>query len=132
MSIPIVNGKDTLLTQNSGTLPDMSGALTDYFMPITITRVSKTVNGFQVKETPTTSDGRGVIQPFSAKQLAMKPEGQRAWNWFTLHCGPGLVLQPDEVFTMLGVQYRVKGQSDYSLYGYVQYELIEDYTGAGP
>lgn len=132
MSIPITNAKNRLLSQNTGTLPDVSGALTDWFQPMTLIRLVKTVVNFQIVETPTSVDGRGVIQPFSARMLSMKPEGQRAWKWWMLHVGPGLVLEPDEVFTYQGQNYRVKGQSDYSLYGYVQYEVIEDFTGSGP
>lgn len=132
MSIPITNAKDRTLAQSTGTLPDVSGALLDWFQPMTLIRIVKTVVNFQVVETPTSADGRGVIQPFSARMLSMKPEGQRAWKWWMLHCLPGLVLEPDEVFTYLGQNYRVKGQNDFAIYGYVQYEVIEDYTGSGP
>ena len=62
----------------------------------------------------------------------MKPEGQRAWKWFSVHADPSLSLTPDEVITYQSTQYRVKGKTDYTGYGYIYYELIEDYTGSGP
>lgn len=128
----IVNAKDTLLTQNPGTLPNMSDALFSYFQPMVFTTIVKTVVNFNVVETPTDVNFLGVWQPFSAQQLAMKPIGQRAWSWFMLHASPGLVLVPDEVVNYLGVQYRVMDQSDYRAYGYVEYHLTDDYTGSGP
>lgn len=132
MSIPISNASSRLLTETSGTLPDVSGALLDYFQAMTFVRVGKVVDEFIVTETPTDIDFQGVIQPFGARQLAMKPEGQRAWKWWMLHAQPGITLEPDEVVSYQGTQYRVRSQNDYGLYGYVSYELTEDYSGAGP
>lgn len=132
MSIPILNANTIPLNQNSGTVPDVSDAMLDWFQPLTFTSIVKTVVNFQVVETPTNVSFLGVWQPFTARQLLLKPEGQRAWSWFTCHAQPELVLKADEVVTYLGVQYRVKEQTDYRLYGYVEYHLIQDYTGAGP
>lgn len=132
MAIPIFNAKDRLLTQNTGTMPDVSGAIQNWFQPMTFTTVVKTVEGFQSIETPTNIDFRGVWQPFSPQQLSMKPEGQRKWKWFTAHSNIGLNLAPDELITYLGTQYRVKDNLDYALDGYFEYHLIEDFTGSGP
>ena len=132
MGVPISNASNTPLNQNCGTLPDVSGALFSWFQPLTFTSIVKTVVGYQVVETPTNVTFQGVWQPFTAQQLSMKPEGQRQWKWFTVHAQPGLELIPDEVITYLGTQYRIKDKLDYILYGYVEYHLVEDYTGAGP
>lgn len=128
----IKNGKDTPLNQNSGTVPDVSGALLNWLQPITFGIVVKTIENYQVVETKTDYSFEGVWQPFSKKRLSMKPEGQRAWSWYELHSTTALALKPDDVVTYLGVQYRVMAQSPYNLYGYYEYELIEDYTGSGP
>lgn len=128
----IQNGKDTPLNQNSGTMPDVSGALLNWFQPMVFTTIVKTVVNFQVVETPTNYNFKGVWQPASAQMLMMKPEGQRAWKWFTVHSDISLQLKPDEVISYLGVQYRVKDVSDYRLDGYMQYGLVEDYEGSGP
>jgi hypothetical protein len=126
------NGKDTPLNQRAGTVPDVSGALTDWFQPMTFIRVTKSTVGFQLVETPSPYSFQGVIQPFSTQRLLMKPEGQRAWKWFLLHAEPGCTLKPDEVVTYLGASTRIMGRKDFTLYGYVEYELVQDYTGAGP
>ncbi len=126
------NGADRPLNTNSGTLPDVSGAMLDYFQQMTFGVVTKTVMNFQVVETMLEVSFQGVLQPQSARQISYKPEGQRGWKWFMLHAEPALVLDLDQVVKYLGVQYRVKAQSDYRLYGYVQYELVDDFTGSGP
>lgn len=132
MSQPIFNAGDQPLNFNSGTVPDVSGAMLNWFQPLTFTTIVKTVINFQVVETPTDVTYLGVWQPFTEKQIMYKPEGQRAWSWYWLHAEPGLILKPDDVVTYLGVQFRVRSQKDYRLYGYVEYQLTEDYIGSGP
>lgn len=128
----IKNGKNTPLNANSGTLPQVDDAMLDYFQPMTFGVVTKTIFGAQVSETMENVSFQGVMQPLSERQLMMKPEGQRLWKWFWLHADPSLTLTPDMVVTYLGEQFRVTTQKDYRLYGYVEYHLTNDYTGAGP
>lgn len=129
---PIQNGKDTPLNIRTGTVPDVSGAMTDWFQPMVFTQIAKSVVGFEAVETPTQVNCLGVIQPLSGRRLELKPEGQRAWTWLLLHADPSLVLEVDEVVVYNGVQTRVMSRKDYRLYGYVEYELVQDWTGAGP
>lgn len=129
---PIANAANRPLNQNSGTVPDVGDALLDWFQPMVFTTLVKSVDGFQNVETPTDVNFMGVWQPMSMRRLAMKPEGQRSWKWFTVHAQPSLVLEPDEIVTYLGEQYRVMAHKDYKLYGYVEYELVNDFTGSGP
>lgn len=128
----IRNASNYALNAINGTVPDTSGALKDYFQPMIFTRVIKETVGFQVVETPRSLNFQGVIQPFSSRQLMLRPEGERAWSWFTLHAETALVLNVDEVVTYQGVQTRVMARQDFTLYGYVLYELVQDWTGAGP
>jgi len=128
----ISNAKDRPLFAAAGTVPDVSGAMTDYFQPMTFIRVLKEVLGFQAVETPTPIHFQGVIQPFTERQLFLKPEGQRAWTWLWLHADPVLTLEVDEVVTYNGIQTRVMSRKDYGLYGYVEYHLVQDWQGAGP
>lgn len=128
----IANGKNTPLNVKTGTVPDVGGALTDWFQPMVFERVTKETVGFQVIETGVETAFRGVIQPFTNRDLQLKPEGQRAWSWFWLHAEPQLALNVDEVVTYLGVQTRVMARKDYTIYGYIVYELVQDWTGAGP
>ena len=132
MSSTIPNAKDIPLNQQAGTVPQMSGALTDWFQPMVFGRVTKRTVANQVVETKVPVNFRGVIQPLSERKLMLKPEGERAWTWLQLHSDVGLELNVDEIITYHGVQTRVMALNDYSLYGYMEYHLVQDWTGSGP
>lgn len=128
----IANGSERPLFSIAGTTPDVSGALQDYYQSLVFEPISKSVNGFQVVEIGNPINFRGVIQPFTVRQLLLRPEGERAWSWFWLHSDPVLTLQVDDVVNWNGKQTRVMGRKDFRLYGYVEYQLVQDWTGAGP
>lgn len=132
MANTIPNGKNTPLNFKTGTVPDVSGSLEDWYQPMVFTPVTKQTTAFQVAETGDPISFRGVIQPFTERQLLLKPEGERAWSWFWLHSQPVLTLQVDDVVVWNGKQTRVMARKDYTLYGYVEYQLVQDWTGAGP
>lgn len=126
------NAKNIPLNTRAGSVPDVSGAMLDYFQPMVFGVVDTETVGFQSVQTQTQVSFQGVIQPLTERQLMLKPEGQRAWSWFWVHADPTLTLEVDSVITYLGVQYRVMSHKDYRLYGYVEYHLVEDWTGSGP
>lgn len=127
MKQPIFNAGDRKLTQNPGTLPNMQSAVLDYFQPMMFTRIVKTVENFNVVEKPASYYFQGVRQPFTKQQLMMKPEGQRSWKWEMIHALPSLILNPDDIINFNNVTYRVMGKLDYAEYGYLQYEIVQDY-----
>lgn len=128
----IVNGRNTALNQNTGTLPNVSGAMLQWFQPMIFEPVLKSVEGFLLDELGDPIAFRGVIQPLQNRDLMIKPEGERAWTWQMLHSDVSLQLNVDAVVRYLGIQYRVMARKDYSAYGYMTYDLIQDYTGSGP
>lgn len=130
---PIWNAKDVSLANNPGTLPNMADTIANWFQLLTFKQVVKKTINFQTVETASPLEFQGVVQPFTSQQLAMKPEGQRAWKWFTIHAWPTLILKPDDVIiNQAGTQFRVMEKLDFKEYGYVRYEMIEDYSGSGP
>jgi hypothetical protein len=124
---PIHNASDTLLTANPGTLPNVQEAMASWFQTLTFTKIVKTVVNFNAVEVRTNFAFQGVRQPFTSQQLMMKPEGQRKWKWEMIHAYPDLVLQPDEIIIFNGLNYRVMQKYDYTEYGYVQYDIVQDY-----
>lgn len=125
----IKNGKDYLLTANPGTLPNVQGAMLNWFQTLIFTRLTKGVANFDLTETPKNYSFQGVKQPLSAQELQLKPEGQRNWKYFWIHALPDLVLEPDDVIKFTdGVAYRVIGKWDYTEYGYISYEIVQDFT----
>ena len=129
---PVVSANSVLLTQNPGTLPDMNDSIKEWFQPMTFEVLTKTVVNFQVVETPSTTSFQGIWQPFSPKELKILPQGERDWSWFKLHADPSLALNPDDVVQYQSVQYRVMSKLDYTNYGFIEYSLVQDYTGSGP
>lgn len=127
MSVPIQNGKNTNLTQNSGTTPNVNSAIQDWFQKMTFTTIVKTIVNFQLVEQLTNVDFLGVWQPFTTRDLLMKPEGQRRWSWFMVHSDINLELTPDEIIAYQGQNYRVMQANDYKIYGYMEYHIIQDY-----
>lgn len=125
-------GRNIPFGSTNSNLPNMSGALVSWFLSLTIEPIVKETINYQVVETTTPITFQGVVQPLTNKTLAIKPEGQRAWKWYWLHCVPTLKLDVDDVFIYAGHQYRVMALKDYSEYGYLSYELVQDWTGAGP
>ncbi|MDE3073910.1 MAG: hypothetical protein KGJ86_00650 [Chloroflexota bacterium] len=101
--------------------------MTGLFRPLTIVRVRKTVVDFQVVESREEFRCMGSTQPLSSEDLVIKPEGERAWNWQRLHTTVDVDLGNDEIVLLRDTRYRVVGQSDYGAFGYVEYELVQDY-----
>ncbi len=128
----IGNGKNIPLNVQAGSIPNVGGAMLDWFQPMVFGIVTKEIDGFQVYETKTSISFQGVIQPFTDRQLSIKPEGERAWTWLWLHADPSLTLDVDSVVTYLNKQTRIMSRKDYTIYGYVVYQLVQDYTGSGP
>lgn len=128
----ISNAANRPLFAKSGTTPDVSGALQDYYQNLVFEPLTKTVTGFQVVENTIPIEFRGVIQPFNQRQLLLKPEGQRAWTWFMLHSDPVLTLNVDDIVLWNGKQTRVMARQDNALYGFIVYHLVQDWTGSDP
>ena len=130
---PLHDAADVPLSKNPGTLPNMSDVIGNWFQLLTFDKVIKTIVNFNVVETTTPLMFQGVFQPFTKQKLMMKPEGQRLWKWFMVHAWPTLILNPDDVIIdQSGTQYRVMEKNDLKEYGFVEYDLVQDYTGSGP
>lgn len=125
----IINGKNSQIGSQSA-LPQMGEVLLSWFQSMTFDLVTKTLEDYDLKETVQTIATKGVRQPFTSQQLSIKPEGQRAWRWETLHCLPDVKLNPDDIVIFNTVRYRVMQKLDYSEYGYLEYHIVQDYKEA--
>lgn len=132
MNGPIQNAFSIPLNQNPGTLPQVNDALQSWFQLMVFSLVQKKEINSVLVETQTPISFQGVWQPLSPQEVNMKPVGQREWKWFQVHAEISLLLNPDDVINYQDTQYRVKSKMDYSSYGYVRYDLIQDFTGSGP
>lgn len=125
----ISNAKDRPLFDNPGTLPNMGGALLNWFQKMVFTVVTKRINPdtFLVEEVQVQCEAMAVKQPLQAEKIQMKPEGQRHWRWEMLHALPDLVLKIDDIVRIGATPYRVMERFPYSEYGFVEYHITQDY-----
>lgn len=73
---------------------------------------------------------RGVIQPLNPKLVMLKPEGQRAFTWFQVHCFSGsLNLDDNDQIIINGDDFKVMAVLDYRRNNYMEYHIIRDYQG---
>ncbi|MDR1941236.1 MAG: hypothetical protein LBQ47_02810 [Endomicrobium sp.] len=121
----IKNGKDKKIT--GGGLPQVSEALLEWFEPLTFAVITKTLNNFRVQETETIIETQGVIQPMSAQEVQMKPQGQRKWKWETIHTLPNIALNVDDIIILNLTKYRIMGKYDWARYGYFEFHIVKDY-----
>lgn len=115
------------LNQLSG-MPKMMAAFTGWQRPITLTKVTQdVVNGLL---TPTTQilNFMGTVQPLSPKEIALKPEGQRAWPWLQIHClNTTLQLTTNDQIVYNGTTYKIMGVLNYHQSGFLEFHAVEDY-----
>ena len=128
----IGNAKDIPLNLQRGTLPDVSGALRDYFQLLTFTIITKSTIAFQVKETSAEVSFWGFIKSLTGTKLLQKPEGQRDWNWFHIYAqfdANSMIvnLKTDDIVVYNSMRLRIMSKKNVGLYGYIDYEAIEDY-----
>lgn len=130
----IANGSNVPIDERTGTIPDVSGALRDWFQPMTFIRVTKSTVGFQLIESESATAFRGLFEPYSGRPLEIRSEGERAWTSTLLHSDPVLPLQVDDRVTIGTIDgpkmYRVMALWDYTNYGFMSYHLLEDYGAA--
>lgn len=108
-------------------LPDVSGGAMLFFQPIKVFVIQKEqVKGY-TQEKEICKQTYGVRQPFTPQQLNIKTEGERAWIWNKLHCLPDLILKNDDKVRIQGIPFRVVSKTDYREYGYLEYDLVQDY-----
>lgn len=109
-------------------LPQMSNTLNGWEIPLTLTKVvQKIVNGDRVT-TEEKINFQGVFQPLRDEQLQYKPEGERSWQWCWIHAKAGtLNLKTQDKIIFENNKYKVMSVKDYSLYGYIEYQVVKDY-----
>lgn len=130
---PIWNAANVTLDKQPGSMPNVADTLSNYLQLLTVERVTKTVINFNVVETTAPQSFQGVIAPFPSQELKMKPINQRAWSWKKIFAYPSITLIPDDVVKdQQGVQYRVMKRDDFTQYGYISYDCVQDYSGSGP
>ena len=122
----ITNGKDLSFDQSASGLPNVIEAIQSLLQPLYVTYVQKQqVDGY-TQEITISLCVQASIQPAEQK-LDMTSTGQRSWRYWDVWCENNLDLQPDEMFEVGGLRYRILSRNDWAAYGYIHYQVVEDY-----
>lgn len=109
-------------------MPQMSQAFLGWSTKVTLLKVTQTVALGDVTNSLDEISFIGVVQPLGAKQIALKPEGQRAWQWLQIHCvSSDLDLDVNDRIQFCNKIYKVMAKNDYSLNNYIEYHAVEDF-----
>ena len=128
---------NTIPLNRGGASPvvNAESALNGQLEPMTFSVVTKTLNPvtFQVTEHRRNLESAGSIQPLQAREIELKPEGERRWKWLKIYALPDLLLQPKDVIRVPGNElmadepYRIMGSKNWRAKGYMYYEMVADY-----
>lgn len=124
----ISNAKNKKINQNSH-LPNMSSTIVDWFLPITVGVISRSVTDYEQVKTAKWIKTKGVVQQYKTQDLEITKEGYRSWDLLQIHCLPDLQLENDDLIIYKDVLYKVMNNNNYSDYGYMEYICVETYLG---
>ena len=109
-------------------MPQLDSALTGWEVPLTLIKMIQNVEDGLVSFTEQTFNFQGVWQPLKDEQLQFLPENQRSWEWIWIHAKAGtLNLQTADKVIFNDKRYKVMAVKDYSLNGFIEYQLVRDY-----
>lgn len=109
-------------------MPNMSGTLNGWQVPLQLIKIVQTVNDGDVSYEEEFISFQGVWQPLRDEQLQFKPEEQRSWEWIWVHAVAGtLNLTTADKVIFNNKRYKVMAVKDYSLNGFIEYQLVRDY-----
>lgn len=104
--------------------PLMLDAFQDWAERSTFKLVKKVTQDHEVIEQTVPVEFVALFYPLKSQALSIKPEGQRAWKWWSLVTAERLsvdyVVQDAEC-----VVYRVMSVKNWSMAGFWEYELTE-------
>jgi hypothetical protein len=128
---PIINACNRSIGNLSSGLPDVGAAIMEILMPCKASYVQKQQVSGYTQEVLIEIITKVSIQP-SDEPLNITNVGERIWKHFTIYALNNLDLNPDEVFTIKGINYRIMSKKDWKEYGFIHYETVEDFKMSAP
>ena len=123
----IVNAANSKINLSGG-IPNMEGNLSVWFTTMNVGVTVKSIVDFQLSESINYVDIQAVLQPFSTKQLEIKPIRVRGWGWSTLHVkGSDQEFRLDDHVVIDEKKYRIMQKFEWQRYGFIEYQVIQDF-----
>lgn len=109
-------------------MPKMDLAFNGWQSSFSLKVVTQTiVDGF-VTDTIQNVSYTGTIQPLNPELVALKPEGQRSWEWLQIHVKTGQYnLNVNDRILYNDIEYKIMAVKDYSINNYLEYHAVYDY-----
>ena len=112
----------------STAMPQMGATLNGWEIPLELIKITQDVVEGDLSTTETKIQFKGVWQPLKMEQLELKPEGERSWEWIWIHAKSNtLHLNTADKVVFNNKRFKVTDKKDYSLNGFIEYELFRDY-----
>lgn len=109
-------------------MPNMSETLTGWETSLELEIVRQSIVDGDAVMTTQRVAFQGCWQPLQMEQLQFMSEGQRSFDWYWIHAKAGsLNLQTQDKIIYNGKRYKVMKIKDYSLNGYIEYDVILDF-----
>lgn len=109
-------------------MPNMTNTLNGWEVPLTLIRIKQEIIDGDAQYSEEFIRFLGVWQPLRDEELQFKPEGQRSWEWIWIHAKSGnLNLNTQDKVIFNNKRYKVMNVKDYSLNGFIEYQLVRDY-----
>lgn len=109
-------------------MPQMDTTLLGWEVPLTLEKIYQDIVEGDFTCTAKKINFKGVWQPLKDEALELKAEGQRSWEWIWIHAVAGtLNLETADKVIFNKKKYKVMEKKDYSLNGFVEYQLVKDY-----
>ena len=129
-TLAVQSANKRTVSEVTSSQPDMSGTVTGWSEQLVFTKLLKKIVDRESVDERREFTCMGIVQPFSAQGLKIKPEGERSWKWWMLHTTTAVDLQNGEQFVLRGIQYRVMSRKAYFRNGYYEYELVETFSAS--
>lgn len=109
-------------------MPNMANTLNGWEVPLTLIKIKQEIVDGDAQYKEELIRFMGVWQPLRDEELQFKPEGERSWEWYWIHAKSGtLNLQTQDKIKFQNKRFKVMAVKDYSLNGFIEYQIIRDY-----
>lgn len=123
-----LNFKKTKNLKALSGMPQLDTALTGWEVPLTLVKVFQDIVEGDLVTTEEKINFMGCWQPLRDEDLEFKDPGLRSWEWVWIHARSGtLNLQTADKVIFNNKRYKVMAIKDYSLNGFIEYQLIRDF-----
>lgn len=109
-------------------MPQLSSALAGWTQSINLLIITQEIiNGFP-KDIVKKLAFKGMVQPLSPRAIALKPEGQRSWEWLQIHAvTKSVIMKVGDKLEWQGRRYKVMADLNYFQDGFMEFHLVRDF-----